>query len=97
MTFKILAIDDDPPSLELVMSALEQEGVDILGASRSGIVSSSDSLLFLGRKTNRRLIMAASLRVAFYDLPGILFQRSKVLMDDPPIESIPQLSRHLGY
>jgi len=30
---KILAIDDDPPSLELVMSALEQSGVDILGAS----------------------------------------------------------------
>jgi hypothetical protein len=33
----------------------------------------SDSLLFLGRKTNRRPIMAASLRVAtFYDLPGIV-------------------------
>jgi len=33
MNFKILAIDDDPPSLELVLSALEQEGVEILGAS----------------------------------------------------------------
>jgi hypothetical protein len=33
----------------------------------------SDSLLFLGRKTNRRPIMAASLRVAtFFDLPGIV-------------------------
>jgi hypothetical protein len=33
----------------------------------------SYSLLFLGRKTNRRPIMAASLRVAtFYDLPGIV-------------------------
>ena len=33
----------------------------------------SDSLLFLGRKINRRPIMAASLRVAtFYDLPGNL-------------------------
>ncbi len=31
--FKILAIDDDPPSLELVLSALEKEGVDIAGAS----------------------------------------------------------------
>ncbi|MEO8049816.1 MAG: response regulator, partial [Acidobacteriota bacterium] len=30
---KILAIDDDPSSLELVMSALKQEGVEILGAS----------------------------------------------------------------
>ena len=30
---KILAIDDDPPSLDLVMSALEQPGVDMLGAS----------------------------------------------------------------
>lgn len=33
MRFKILAIDDDPPSLELVTSAIEQEGVEILGAS----------------------------------------------------------------
>ena len=33
MNFKILAIDDDPPSLELVISALEQTGVDVLGAS----------------------------------------------------------------
>ena len=33
MNFKILAIDDDRPSLELVMSALEQDGVEILGAS----------------------------------------------------------------
>jgi two-component system NtrC family response regulator len=33
MKFKILAIDDDHSSLELVMSALEQEGVEILGAS----------------------------------------------------------------
>ena len=32
-TFKILAIDDDLPSLDLVISALEQKGVDILGAS----------------------------------------------------------------
>jgi hypothetical protein len=33
----------------------------------------SDSLLFLGRKNNRRPIMAGSLRVAtFYDLPGIV-------------------------
>ena len=32
MNFKILAIDDDPPSLELVMSALEQDGVEIFGA-----------------------------------------------------------------
>jgi hypothetical protein len=33
----------------------------------------SDSLLFLGRKINRRPIMAASLRVAtFYELPGNL-------------------------
>ena len=31
--FKILAIDDNPPGLELVLSALEQEGVDIVGAS----------------------------------------------------------------
>ena len=31
--FKILAIDDDLPSLDLVISALEQKGVDILGAS----------------------------------------------------------------
>ncbi len=31
--FKILAIDDDPPSLDLVLSALEQDGVDLLGAS----------------------------------------------------------------
>ena len=31
--FKILAIDDDPHSLDLVLSALEQKGVDILGAS----------------------------------------------------------------
>jgi two-component system NtrC family response regulator len=30
---KILAIDDDPPSLDLVLSALEQKGVDTLGAS----------------------------------------------------------------
>ena len=33
MNFKILAIDDDPPSLDLVMSALEHEGVEVLGAS----------------------------------------------------------------
>ncbi|MEO8052129.1 MAG: sigma-54 dependent transcriptional regulator [Acidobacteriota bacterium] len=31
--FRILAIDDDPPSLDLVLSALEQKGVDLLGAS----------------------------------------------------------------
>ena len=31
--FKILAIDDDLPSLDLVISALEKKGVDILGAS----------------------------------------------------------------
>ena len=30
---KILAIDDDPSSLELVLSALAQEGIDTLGAS----------------------------------------------------------------
>lgn len=30
--FKILAIDDDPSSLDLVLSALEQQGVDLLGA-----------------------------------------------------------------
>ena len=33
MNLKILAIDDDHPSLELVMSALEQDGVEIFGAS----------------------------------------------------------------
>lgn len=33
MNFKILAIDDDPSSLELTMSALKQEGVEILGSS----------------------------------------------------------------
>jgi CheY-like chemotaxis protein len=33
MNFKILAIDDDPGSLELVISALQQDGVEILGAS----------------------------------------------------------------
>jgi two-component system NtrC family response regulator len=33
MNFKVLAIDDDPPSLDLVMSALKQEGAEILGAS----------------------------------------------------------------
>ncbi len=33
MNFKILAIDDDPPSLELVTSALGQDGVEIFGAS----------------------------------------------------------------
>ena len=32
-TFKILVIDDDAPSLDLVMSALRQPGVEILGAS----------------------------------------------------------------
>jgi two-component system NtrC family response regulator len=31
--FKILAIDDDPPSLELVLSALAQKDVDTFGAS----------------------------------------------------------------
>ncbi len=31
--FRILAIDDDPPSLDLVLCALEQKGVDLLGAS----------------------------------------------------------------
>ena len=36
----------------------------------------SDSLLFLGRKINRRPIMAASLRVAtFYELTGNLLSR----------------------
>jgi hypothetical protein len=40
---------------------------------KSGIVFSSDSLLFLGRKIDRRPIMAGGLRVAtFYGLPGIL-------------------------
>lgn len=33
MEFKILAIDDDPPSLDLVMSALERPGIQICGAS----------------------------------------------------------------
>ena len=33
MNFKILAIDDDPPSLELVTSALDQKGVEMFGAS----------------------------------------------------------------
>ena len=38
--FKILVIDDDPPSLDLAMSALRQEGVEILGSTdpEQGIV-----------------------------------------------------------
>jgi len=43
--FKTLAIDDDPSSLELVTSALQQGGVEIISAAR---IRGTDLPFFVG-------------------------------------------------